>query len=96
MQMDAAVKSEAHETLVNQEFTKLKLLMAEVEKCKVKLLEKNVKLSLPDSITNAKQAVYDILLKEHGRVVANGPFAGMTMNSQTWGGFDINAKILGT
>ena len=94
--MDAAVKSEIHQTLVNNEFTKLKLLMAEVEKCKVKLSEKNVKLSLPDSITNAKQAVYDILLKEHGRVVANGPFAGMIMNSQIWGGLDINAKILGT
>ena len=94
--MDAAVKLETHKTLVNQEFTKLKLLMAEVEKCKSKLSEKNVKLSLPDSITNAKQAVYDILVKKHGRVVANGPFTGMLMNSQTWGGFDINAKILGT
>ena len=81
---------------VKREFTKLKLLLAEVEKCKVNLLEKNVKLSLPDSISNAKQAVCDILLKEHGRVVAYGPFASMTIHSQTWGGYDINAKILGT
>ena len=68
---------------VKREFTKLKLLLAEVEKCKVNLLEKNVKLSLPDSISNAKQAVCDILLKEHGRVVAYGPFASMTIHSQT-------------
>ena len=94
--MDATLKLEACKNLVNQEFTKLKLLLAEVEKCKAKLSEKNVRLSLPDSITSAKQAVHDILVKEHGRVVANGPFANMKMNSQTWGGFDINAKILGT
>ena len=94
--MDATLKSEAYKNLVNQEFTKLKLLLTEVEKCKAKLSEKNVRLSLPDSITSAKQAVHDILVKEHGRVVANGPFANMKMNSQTWGGFDINAKILGT
>ena len=94
--MDATLKSEACKNLVNQEFAKLKLLLAEVEKCKAELSEKNVRLSLPDSITSAKQAVHDILVKEHGRVVANGPFANMKMNSQTWGGFDINAKILGT
>lgn len=94
--MDVTLKSEDCKNLVNQEFTKLKLLLAEVEKCKVRLSEKNVRLSLPDSITNAKQVVHDILVKEHGMVVANGPFADMKMSSQTWGGFDINAKILGT
>ena len=94
--MDSTLESEACRDAVNQEFTKLKLLLAEVEKCKVKLSQRNVKLSLPDSITSAKQAVHDILVKEHGLVVANGPFASMKMNSQTWGGFDINAKILGT
>ncbi len=88
--------SEAGRDSVKREFTKLKLLLAEVEKCKVKLQDENVKLLLPDSISNAKQAVYDILLKKHGKVVAYGPFANMTVNSQTWGDYDINAKILGT
>ena len=94
--MNALPISEAHKDLVKQEFTKLQFLLAEVEKCKAKLSEKRVKLSLPDSISNAKQAVHDLLVKEHGRVVAYGPFATMKMNSQSWGGFDINAKILGT
>lgn len=75
---------------------RIKSLLNEISEYQRKLAAKKMHYLLPGSVQAAKQKVYKTLLDCHGRKVAYGPFKGMKLASQIWGGFDVNAKILGT